>query len=163
MKQGASTSTCPSAQRARCASFQKKFAHPSELEEAYKNMIYHTREKLQTRLSARKVYQLELIQDIICCLSCLNDKQQIISRFPPNDNAILTAYTLHFHKSNGILSNRNVVLDSSAWAGQEVDAPVDEVEAVRIVSGEPPGLITILRRERPKLVSNDHNKTFSVM
>jgi hypothetical protein len=38
------------------------------------------------------------------------------------------------------------------------DAPVDEVEAVRIISGEPPGLITILRRERSKMVSNDHTK-----
>jgi len=42
-------------------------------------------------------------------------------------------------------------------------ATVDEVEAVRIVSGEPPGLITILRRERAKLVGNDQHKTFPVM
>lgn len=70
-------------------------------------------------------------------------------------------------ESNGILSIGdvivNIVLDSSAWAGQEEDAPVDEVEAVRIVSGEPPGLITILRRERSKLVSNDRHNTLSVM
>jgi hypothetical protein len=43
------------------------------------------------------------------------------------------------------------------------DAPVDEVEAVRIISGEPPGSITILTRERSKLLSNDQHNTFSVM
>jgi hypothetical protein len=41
--------------------------------------------------------------------------------------------------------------------------PVDEVEAVRIISGEPPGLITILRKERSKLVSNDQHNTLLVM
>ena len=71
---------------------------------------------------------------------------------------ILTDQALHFYQGNGILHNRSIVLDSSAWTGLEEDAPVDEVEAVRIISGEPPGLITILRRERAKLVSNDHTK-----
>ncbi|MBA2284127.1 MAG: hypothetical protein H0W02_01445 [Ktedonobacteraceae bacterium] len=42
-------------------------------------------------------------------------------------------------------------------------AAVDEVEAVRIISGEPPGLITILRRRRAKAVGNDRNKTPPVM
>jgi hypothetical protein len=78
-------------------------------------------------------------------------------------HAILTTWTRLFQRSNDILSSVNTVLDSSAWAGLEEDAPVDEVEAVRIISGEPPGLVTILRRERSKLVSNDQYNTLSVM
>jgi len=40
---------------------------------------------------------------------------------------------------------------------------VDEVEAVRTVSGEPLGCITILRRERAKPVGNGWNKALPVM
>ena len=76
-----------------------------------------------------------------------------------NLNRIDTSFLLQYD----ILPNRDIVLDSSAWAGLEEDAPVDEVEAVRIISGEPPGLITILRRERAKLISNDQHKTLLVM
>ena len=47
---------------------------------------------------------------------------------------------------NGILSLQNVVVSSSAWAGLEEEATVDEVEAVRIVSGEPPGYVITLKR-----------------
>jgi hypothetical protein len=43
------------------------------------------------------------------------------------------------------------------------EATVDEEEAVRIVSGEPPGLITILRRGQTKWAGNSQNKTLSVM
>jgi hypothetical protein len=39
-----------------------------------------------------------------------------------------------------------IVPSSSAWAGLEEEATVDEVEAVRIVSGEPPGYVTTLKR-----------------
>ena len=38
-----------------------------------------------------------------------------------------------------------IVVSSSAWAGLEEEATVDEVEAVRIVSGEPPGYVTTLK------------------
>ncbi|GAC1568543.1 MAG: hypothetical protein NVS3B14_18130 [Ktedonobacteraceae bacterium] len=54
-------------------------------------------------------------------------------------------------------------MTSSAWAGLEEEAPVDEVEAVRIISGEPPGYIITLRRKRSNLVGNDQHKTLSVM
>ena len=47
-----------------------------------------------------------------------------------------------------------VVSTSSAWAGLEEEATVDEEEAVRIFSGELPGLITPLRRERAKPSGN---------
>jgi len=47
-----------------------------------------------------------------------------------------------------------VVLAISAWAGLEEGATVDEVEAVRIFSGELPGLITPLGRERAKPSGN---------
>lgn len=40
----------------------------------------------------------------------------------------------------------DIVVTSSAWAGLEEEAPVDEVEAVRTFSGEPPGYVTTLRR-----------------
>ena len=43
------------------------------------------------------------------------------------------------------------------------ETPVDEVEAVRTVSGEPPGCITTPRSERAKPVGNDWDKTLSVM
>ena len=36
------------------------------------------------------------------------------------------------HICNGILSSMIIVVSSSAWAGLEEEAPVDEVEAVRI-------------------------------
>jgi len=39
-------------------------------------------------------------------------------------------------------------------------ATVDEEEAVRIVSGEPPGLITLLRRKWTKPDGNDGIKRF---
>src|SRR5579885_888590 len=45
-------------------------------------------------------------------------------------NPALIWYTLHI---------RLIVADSSAWTGLEEEAPVDEEEAVRKVSGEPPG------------------------
>ena len=40
----------------------------------------------------------------------------------------------------------DIVATSSAWAGLEEEAPVDEAEAVRTFSGEPPGYVTTLRR-----------------
>jgi hypothetical protein len=43
------------------------------------------------------------------------------------------------------------------------EMPVDEVEAVRTVSGEPPGCITIPRREYAKPVGNGWDKMLSVM
>ncbi len=43
------------------------------------------------------------------------------------------------------------------------EAPVDEEEAVRKVSGKPPGLITILSRESTKPVGDDEDKMLSVM
>lgn len=43
------------------------------------------------------------------------------------------------------------------------EAAADEVEAVRTVSGEPPGLVTPLRRKRSNPVGNDRHKTLSVM
>ena len=54
-------------------------------------------------------------------------------------------------------------MSSSAWAGLEEEAPADEVEAVRIISGEPPGYIITLRRKRTNLVGNNQHKTLSVM
>ncbi|HEU5230249.1 MAG TPA: hypothetical protein VFU49_20695 [Ktedonobacteraceae bacterium] len=54
-------------------------------------------------------------------------------------------------------------MDSSAWAGLKEEATVDEVEAVRNVSGEPPGQITSLRREPTTLVGNNQDKKLSVM
>ena len=56
-----------------------------------------------------------------------------------------------------------IVASSSAWAGLEEEAPVDEVEAVRIISGEPPGYVTTLRRWRANLVGNNQHKTLSVI
>jgi len=53
----------------------------------------------------------------------------------------------------------NVVVFSSAWAGLEEEATVDEVEAVRIFSGEPPGYITTLKRWRTNPTGNGWNKT----
>ena len=38
-----------------------------------------------------------------------------------------------------VYSHRTIVASSSAWAGLKEEALVDEVEAVRIISGEPPG------------------------
>jgi hypothetical protein len=52
---------------------------------------------------------------------------------------------------------------SSAWTGLAGGSPVDEVEAVRIISGEPPGLITALRSKCTKPVGNDRTKTLAVM
>ena len=51
---------------------------------------------------------------------------------------------------------------SSAWTGSAEEMPVDEVETVRIVSGESPGAITLLKRERGNPISNDWHKTLSV-
>ena len=64
---------------------------------------------------------------------------------------------------NGILSLQNVVAFSSAWTGLKEEATVDEVEAVRIVSGEPPGYVTTLKRWRTNPDGNGWNKTLSVM
>jgi len=55
---------------------------------------------------------------------------------------------------------RYVVAISSAWAGLEEEATVDEEEAVRIISGEPPGSITPLKRKWTKLDGNDEIKGF---
>jgi hypothetical protein len=44
--------------------------------------------------------------------------------------------------------------------GYEEEATVDEEEAVRIVSGEPPGSITPLKRKWTKLDGNDGIKRF---
>ena len=52
------------------------------------------------------------------------------------------------------------VLASSAWAGLEEEATVDEVEAVRTFSGELPGLVTPLKRERTKPDGNGGTKRF---
>jgi len=73
--------------------------------------------------------------------------------------------SVHIKESvcNGILSLRNVVAFSSAWAGLKEEATVDEVEAVRIVSGEPPGYVTTLKRWRTNPDGNGWNKTLSVM
>jgi len=68
-----------------------------------------------------------------------------------------------FHVCNGILSLRKIVASSSAWAGLEEEAPVDEVEAVRIISGEPPGYVITLKRKLANLVGNNQHKTLSVM
>ncbi len=68
-----------------------------------------------------------------------------------------------FHVCNGILSLRKIVASSSAWAGLKEEAPVDEVEAVRIISGEPPGYVITLRRKRANLVGDNQYKTLSVM
>jgi len=57
----------------------------------------------------------------------------------------------------------DIVVSNSAWAGLEEEATVDEVEAVRIVSGEPPGYVTTLRRWRTNPFGNGWNKTLSVM
>jgi len=57
----------------------------------------------------------------------------------------------------------NVVVFSSAWAGLEEEATVDEVEAVRIFSGEPPGYITTLTRWRTNPTGNGWNKMPPVM
>lgn len=43
------------------------------------------------------------------------------------------------------------------------EATVDEEEAVRIVSGEPPGYIITLRRKRTNLAGNDQHNTLSLM
>jgi hypothetical protein len=40
---------------------------------------------------------------------------------------------------------------------------VDEVETVRIISGESPGLITALKSKRTKLVGNDQAKKLAVI
>jgi len=56
-----------------------------------------------------------------------------------------------------------VVVFSSAWAGLEEEATVDEVEAVRIFSGEPPGYNTTLTRWRTNPTGNGWNKTSPVM
>jgi len=56
-----------------------------------------------------------------------------------------------------------IVVSSSAWAGLEEEAPVDEVEAVRTVSGEPLGVITLLKRMRGNLIGNDWHKTLPVI
>jgi len=73
--------------------------------------------------------------------------------------------SVHIKESvgNGILSLQNVVALSSAWAGLKEEATVDEVEAVRIVSGEPPGYVTTLKRWRTNPGGNGWNKTLSVM
>ena len=73
--------------------------------------------------------------------------------------------SVHIKESvgNGILSLQNVVAFSSAWAGLKEEATVDEVEAVRIVSGEPPGYVTTLKRWRTNPGGNGRNKTLSVM
>ena len=72
--------------------------------------------------------------------------------------------SVSFHLSgNGILSLQNVVAFSSAWAGLKEEATADEVEAVRIVSGEPPGYVTTLKRWRTNPGGNGRNKTLSVM
>ena len=73
--------------------------------------------------------------------------------------------SVHIKESvgNGILSLQNVVAFSSAWAGLKEEATVDEVEAVRIVSGEPPGYVTTLKRWRTNPDGNGWNKTLSVM
>ncbi len=54
-------------------------------------------------------------------------------------------------------------MSSSAWAGLKEEATVDEVEAVRIVSGELPGYVTTLKRWRTNPGGNGWNKTLSVM
>ena len=59
--------------------------------------------------------------------------------------------------------HRNVVVSSSAWAGLQEEATVDEEEAVRIVSGEPPGYIITLKRKRTNLVGNDQHNTLSLV
>jgi len=43
------------------------------------------------------------------------------------------------------------------------ETPVDEVEAVRNISGELPGAITLLRRARPNPVGNNRHKARPVM
>jgi hypothetical protein len=58
---------------------------------------------------------------------------------PGNLHPISTPPTHKFHQRYDILQYRNVVASSSAWAGLKEEATVDEVEAVRIISGEPPG------------------------
>lgn len=54
-------------------------------------------------------------------------------------------------------------MSSSAWAGLEEEAPVDEVEAVRIISGEPPGYTITLKRKRANLVGNNQHNSLSVV
>jgi len=58
---------------------------------------------------------------------------------------------------------RSIVQSSSAWAGLAGGSPVDEVEAVRIISGEPPGVITSLKSKRTNPVGNDRTKTLAVI
>jgi len=58
---------------------------------------------------------------------------------------------------------QNIVQSSSAWAGLAGGSPVDEVEAVRIISGEPPGVITSLKSKCTNPVGNDRTKTLAVI
>jgi len=47
--------------------------------------------------------------------------------------------------------------------GYQEEATVDEEEAVRIISGEPPGYVITLRRKRTNLAGNGQYNTLSVM
>ena len=81
--------------------------------------------------------------------------------YPPNSNCV----TVHLKYTEVMVYyiHMIIVASTSAWAGLEEEAPVDEVEAVRTVSGEPPGYVTTLRRWRTNPSGNGWNKTLSVM
>jgi hypothetical protein len=67
------------------------------------------------------------------------------------------------HRQYGILENSEYCSASSAWARLIGGNLIDEVETVRIISGESPGLITALISKHTKLIGNDQAKKLAVI